>query len=112
MYFPAQSLSLHQLGICAAAPRRGLSFCAETGLDHRIQNAGGVSISPDCAIRLWDRGGKAHGCESRMSSQSNSTLTLTDTENDGKVEHGGERAGNIIQYECCYGYILNDLFSP
>ncbi|XP_053487996.1 teneurin-3 [Ictalurus furcatus] len=85
----AQSLSLHQLGICSAAPRRGLSFCAETGLDHRVQNAGGVSISPDCAIHLWDRGVKAHGRESRMSSQSNSALTLTDTENGGKAEHDG-----------------------
>ncbi|KAK3536043.1 hypothetical protein QTP70_025644 [Hemibagrus guttatus] len=83
----AQSLSLHQLGICAAAPRHGLSFCAETGLDHRIQNVGGVSMSPDCAIHLWDRGIKAHGRESRLSSQSN--LTLTDTENDGKAEHDG-----------------------
>lgn len=89
MCFSAQSLSLHQLGMCAAAPRRGLNFCAETGLDHHIQNTGGVSISPDCAIHLWDRGVKAHGPESRMSSQSNSTLTLTDTENDGKVEQDG-----------------------
>ncbi|XP_060740656.1 teneurin-3 isoform X1 [Tachysurus vachellii] len=90
----AQSLSLHQLGICAAAPRRGLSFCAETGLDHRIQNMGGVAISPDCAIHLWDRGVKAHGRESRLSSQSNSTLSLTDMENDGKVEHDGELLSN------------------
>ncbi|KAI5624951.1 teneurin-3 isoform X2, partial [Silurus asotus] len=85
-----QSLSLHQLGICAAAPRHGLSFCAETGLDHRIQSAGGVSFSPDCTIGLWDRGINVHGRESRMSSRSNSALTLTDTENDGKPEHDAE----------------------
>ncbi|KAF7706925.1 hypothetical protein HF521_018143 [Silurus meridionalis] len=86
----AQSLSLHQLGICAAAPRHGLSFCAETGLDHRIQSAGGVSFSPDCTIGLWDRGINVHGRDSRMSSRSNSALTLTDTENDGKPEHDAD----------------------
>ncbi|XP_053361895.1 teneurin-3 [Clarias gariepinus] len=86
----AQSLSLHQLGICGAVPRRGLSFCAETGLDHHIQDAGGVSMSPDCGVRLWGRGGKGLGrTESRLSSRSNSALTLTDTETDGRDEHDG-----------------------
>lgn len=104
--FAAQSLSLHQLGICAAAPRRGLSFCAETGLDHRVQNAGGVSISPDCSIQLWDRGVKVHGRDSRTSSQSNSPLTLTDMESDGKVEHVAGK-GHRMLHQGCYGYVWN-----
>ncbi|KAK2891083.1 hypothetical protein Q8A67_013726 [Cirrhinus molitorella] len=90
---PGQSLSLRQLGICGPAPRRGLSFCAETGLSHHtqlsgadpIQNAGG--ISPDCAM-LWV---KAHGRDSQLSSRSNSALTLTDTEQDNKSDQ--ENAG-------------------
>uniref|UniRef100_A0A8B9KB38 Si:dkey-237h12.3 n=1 Tax=Astyanax mexicanus TaxID=7994 RepID=A0A8B9KB38_ASTMX len=89
-----QTLSLRQLGICGPAPRRGLSFCAETGLHHHVQPAGpdhlqnmGGGISPDCAIRLWGRGMKPHGHDSRMSSQSNSALTLTDTEQDNKSDH-------------------------
>ncbi|XP_073710432.1 teneurin-3 isoform X5 [Misgurnus anguillicaudatus] len=85
---PGQSLSLRQLGICGPAPRRGLSFCAETGLSHHaqlsgadhIQNAGG--ISPDCAM-LWV---KSHGRDSQLSSRSNSALTLTDTEQDNKSD--------------------------
>uniref|UniRef100_A0A8B9K8X7 Si:dkey-237h12.3 n=1 Tax=Astyanax mexicanus TaxID=7994 RepID=A0A8B9K8X7_ASTMX len=91
---PCQTLSLRQLGICGPAPRRGLSFCAETGLHHHVQPAGpdhlqnmGGGISPDCAIRLWGRGMKPHGHDSRMSSQSNSALTLTDTEQDNKSDH-------------------------
>uniref|UniRef100_A0A8B9K5F3 Si:dkey-237h12.3 n=1 Tax=Astyanax mexicanus TaxID=7994 RepID=A0A8B9K5F3_ASTMX len=91
---PGQTLSLRQLGICGPAPRRGLSFCAETGLHHHVQPAGpdhlqnmGGGISPDCAIRLWGRGMKPHGHDSRMSSQSNSALTLTDTEQDNKSDH-------------------------
>uniref|UniRef100_A0A8C2D9I7 Si:dkey-237h12.3 n=1 Tax=Cyprinus carpio TaxID=7962 RepID=A0A8C2D9I7_CYPCA len=82
------SLSLRQLGICGPAPRRGLSFCAETGLSHhthlsgadQIQSAGG--ISPDCAM-LWV---KAHGRDSQLSSRSNSVLTLTDTEQDNRSD--------------------------
>uniref|UniRef100_A0A8C2CRD4 Si:dkey-237h12.3 n=1 Tax=Cyprinus carpio TaxID=7962 RepID=A0A8C2CRD4_CYPCA len=85
---PGQSLSLRQLGICGPAPRRGLSFCAETGLSHhthlsgadQIQSAGG--ISPDCAM-LWV---KAHGRDSQLSSRSNSVLTLTDTEQDNRSD--------------------------
>uniref|UniRef100_A0A671KT16 Teneurin-3-like n=1 Tax=Sinocyclocheilus anshuiensis TaxID=1608454 RepID=A0A671KT16_9TELE len=83
---PGQSLSLRQLGICGPAPRRGLSFCAETGLSHhtqlsgadQIQNAGG--IPPDCAM-LWV---KTHGRDAQLSCRSNSALALTDTEQDNK----------------------------
>ncbi|RXN22128.1 teneurin-3 isoform X1 [Labeo rohita] len=89
----SQSLSLRQLGICGPAPRRGLSFCAETGLSHHtqlsgadpIQNAGG--ISPDCAM-LWV---KAHGRDSQLSSRSNSALTLTDTEQDNKSDQENDQ---------------------
>lgn len=88
MNLAGQSLSLRQLGICGPAPRRGLSFCAETGLSHHtqlsgadhIQKAGG--ISPECAM-LWV---KPHRRDSRMSSRSNSALTLTDTEQDNKSD--------------------------
>ncbi|XP_048031700.1 teneurin-3 isoform X2 [Megalobrama amblycephala] len=90
---PGQSLSLRQLGICGPAPRRGLSFCAETGLSHHtqlsgadhIQNAGG--ISPDCAM-LWV---KSHRRDSRLSSRSNSALTLTDTEQDNKSDQENDQ---------------------
>uniref|UniRef100_A0A8C2PPQ7 Si:dkey-237h12.3 n=1 Tax=Cyprinus carpio TaxID=7962 RepID=A0A8C2PPQ7_CYPCA len=86
--YRAPGLSLRQLGICGPAPRRGLSFCAETGLSHhthlsgadQIQSAGG--ISPDCAM-LWV---KAHGRDSQLSSRSNSALTLTDTEQENKSD--------------------------
>ncbi|XP_072519014.1 teneurin-3 isoform X2 [Salminus brasiliensis] len=94
---PGQTLSLRQLGICGPVPRRGLSFCAETGLHHHVQSAGpdhiqnmGGGISPDCAMRLWGRGMKSHGHDSRLSSQSNSALTLTDTEQDNKSDHDSE----------------------
>uniref|UniRef100_A0A8C2I3V0 Si:dkey-237h12.3 n=1 Tax=Cyprinus carpio TaxID=7962 RepID=A0A8C2I3V0_CYPCA len=86
-------LSLRQLGICGPAPRRGLSFCAETGLSHhthlsgadQIQSAGG--ISPDCAM-LWV---KAHGRDSQLSSRSNSALTLTDTEQENKSDQENDQ---------------------
>ncbi|KAL6479731.1 hypothetical protein MHYP_G00107640 [Metynnis hypsauchen] len=94
---PGQTLSLRQLGICGPAPRRGLSFCAETGLHHHVQPAGPDhvqnmvgGISPDCAIRLWGRGMKTHGHDSHLSSQSNSALTLTDTEQDNRSDHDSE----------------------
>ncbi|XP_016111473.1 teneurin-3-like [Sinocyclocheilus grahami] len=94
---PGQSLSLRQLGICGPAPRRGLSFCAETGLSHhtqlsgadQIQNAGG--ISPDCAM-LWV---KTHGRDAQLSSRSNSALTLTDTEQDNKSDQENVNAGDV-----------------
>uniref|UniRef100_A0A4W4ELM0 Teneurin transmembrane protein 3 n=1 Tax=Electrophorus electricus TaxID=8005 RepID=A0A4W4ELM0_ELEEL len=88
-----QTLSLRQLGLCSGAPRRGLSFCAETGLSHHVQPSGADhvqnigGISPDCASRLWGRGIKLHGRDSRLSSQSNSALTLTDAEQDDRSEH-------------------------
>uniref|UniRef100_W5L7F4 Teneurin transmembrane protein 3 n=1 Tax=Astyanax mexicanus TaxID=7994 RepID=W5L7F4_ASTMX len=101
---PGQTLSLRQLGICGPAPRRGLSFCAETGLHHHVQPAGpdhlqnmGGGISPDCAIRLWGRGMKPHGHDSRMSSQSNSALTLTDTEQDNKSDHDSAAGGRLLE---------------
>ncbi|TRY89048.1 hypothetical protein DNTS_022165 [Danionella cerebrum] len=94
---PGQSLSLRQLGICGPAPRRGLSFCAETGLAHHtqhtgadhLQNVGG--LSPDCAM-LWV---KPHGRDSRLSSRSNSALTLTDTEQDNKADAGNGESSFI-----------------
>ncbi|XP_076877219.1 teneurin-3 isoform X2 [Brachyhypopomus gauderio] len=94
---PGQTLTLRQLGLCSGVPRRGLSFCAETGLGHHVQpsgtdhvqNVGG--ISPDCATRLWGRGIKPHGRDSRLSSQSNSALTLPDAEQDDRSEHDSEQ---------------------
>ncbi|XP_048118438.1 teneurin-3 isoform X2 [Alosa alosa] len=88
----AQTLSLRQLGICNPAPRRGLSFCAETGLSHE---RGGADHTPgglpsDCAIRLWGGGLKPHGPVSHLSSRSNSALTLTDTEQDNKSDNESE----------------------
>uniref|UniRef100_A0A8C2D943 Si:dkey-237h12.3 n=1 Tax=Cyprinus carpio TaxID=7962 RepID=A0A8C2D943_CYPCA len=92
------SLSLRQLGICGPAPRRGLSFCAETGLSHhthlsgadQIQSAGG--ISPDCAM-LWV---KAHGRDSQLSSRSNSVLTLTDTEQDNRSDQENGKSTCVL----------------
>uniref|UniRef100_A0A4W4EMW3 Teneurin transmembrane protein 3 n=1 Tax=Electrophorus electricus TaxID=8005 RepID=A0A4W4EMW3_ELEEL len=94
---PGQTLSLRQLGLCSGAPRRGLSFCAETGLSHHVQPSGADhvqnigGISPDCASRLWGRGIKLHGRDSRLSSQSNSALTLTDAEQDDRSEHDSDQ---------------------
>ncbi|XP_028815540.1 teneurin-3 isoform X2 [Denticeps clupeoides] len=90
-----QTLSLRQLGICNPPPRRGLSFCAETGLSHErgrvdhIQIHGG--LTSECAMHLWGRGLKAHGQVSHLSSRSNSALTLTDTEQDNKSDDESER---------------------
>ncbi|XP_030624718.1 teneurin-3 isoform X2 [Chanos chanos] len=94
---PGQTLSLRQLGICGPVPRRGLSFCAETGLSHQpgrlrpnhSQSVGG--ISPDNAMRLWGREVKSHGHDSQLSSRSNSALTLTDTEQDNKSDNENEQ---------------------
>ncbi|XP_037109860.1 teneurin-3 isoform X5 [Syngnathus acus] len=88
--------SLRQLGICDPPSRQGLAFCSEMCLPH-----GGFSVataqdqdvdsqammSPERAMRLWDRGGLGKSSQSScLSSRSNSVLTLTDTEHENKSD--------------------------
>ncbi|XP_051920619.1 teneurin-3 isoform X7 [Hippocampus zosterae] len=87
---PGQTFSLRQLGICE--PRRGLALCPDTGLSHPLSTyARGAAVtseghepqSPERTIALWSKGGRS----SCLSSQSNSALTLTDTEMDNKSDN-------------------------
>uniref|UniRef100_A0A8C5E8U6 Teneurin-2 n=1 Tax=Gouania willdenowi TaxID=441366 RepID=A0A8C5E8U6_GOUWI len=93
------NFTLAELGVCEPAPPphpAASTYCPDLGLLQRgySLSAGSdadsdpeVPLSPDRAIQMWGgRGGVKSRRSSGVSSQDNSALTLTDSENDNKSD--------------------------
>uniref|UniRef100_A0A672SDM2 Teneurin transmembrane protein 2 n=1 Tax=Sinocyclocheilus grahami TaxID=75366 RepID=A0A672SDM2_SINGR len=89
------NFTLAELGICEPAPHQN-AYCPDIGLLQRGYSLSASSdadsdpegtISPERAIQLW----AGHDIKSRrssgLSSRENSALTLTDSENENKMNH-------------------------
>ncbi|XP_043925886.1 teneurin-2-like [Protopterus annectens] len=93
------NFTLAELGISEPSPHR-TGYCSDIGLLHQSYSLHRGSdaesdteggMSPEHAIRLWGRGTKSRR-SSGLSSQENSGLTLTDSENENK---SGDEGGRI-----------------